>query len=163
MQVRLHLRSIGEVVDGDAPVDSPAQSHGNLAKVVSGGADHDSIIPRGGAAAGSGSKRNADDSGHDWPLEHNKKNKLLCPGFQTGACKGQRGNTVCPTNRDNRHQCAICLGDHPACECDNSGPLGTGGRKQGEDKDPKGRGRGRGRDRGRARARGGGRVPWSRR
>ena len=57
---------------------------------------------------------------------NNAKGKKLCMGFQNGSCKSRwlpkekKYEPLCPTNKDDRHQCNLCLGtDHGAGQCPN--------------------------------------------
>ena len=120
--VRLELRRLGEVVDGDAPVTaSSATSSGTpVVPTVTSNADV--------AAPPPAYKRPADEE-WSWPLRVNKKKKSLCPGFQAGSCHNSHpGSPVCPADSAARHQCAICLeNNHGAAQCPNKGKGDTVG------------------------------------
>ena len=54
----------------------------------------------------------------------NAKGRKLCAGFQHGSCKGiwltkaNKYDTVCPRNKDERHNCNVCLAtDHGSSHC----------------------------------------------
>ena len=154
MAVRLELKRMGEVVDGDAPIEPAPASWTSTAAAE---------LPMTGSSSTAPAKRTAtevEDSSWSWPRRLNKKKKSLCKGWQCGTCpSGRGGSAICPRDEAARHQCAICLGDHPggASQCDGSGwqkpskgkgagyGRGDGSGKGGWNKGNKGRGKNRGR------------------
>ena len=69
---------------------------------------------KGGGSKGDGGKSSA--SGSATYLE-NKRGYKLCNGCQDGSCVAHGGHsTVCPADKDLRHQCNQCLGLHPASD-----------------------------------------------
>ena len=148
---RLHLKSIGDQVDGDAPVE-------NHTTVTPHAASSD--LPPPPAAAWT-SHANDQDAGLG-PI--NKKQKRLCAAYQRGACAPcAKGTLACPNNSAERHQCAICLGDHPAMRCPSlQKAAGKGGGKEGGGKGKKkGKGGGKGKGQGgKSRVRRGGQNQW---
>ena len=147
--VRLELRRLGEVVDGDAPVQSVGES-------VSSGGPKAVVIgpPSVPAPPQGGLKRTAEESNGAWPWPFwtNKRHKQLCRGYQTGQCHSAgRHNLVCPVNSAERHQCAKCLGEHPA----NSNLCNSPGYQHDDGPQPKGGRGGKGGGKGRGRGKGG--------
>ena len=68
----------------------------------------------GGGNKGHGGKSSA--SGAVTYLE-NKRGYTLCKVYQDGSCVAHAGrSTVCPSDKDLRHQCDQCLGLHPATD-----------------------------------------------
>ena len=162
--VRLELKKLGEVVDGDAPVGNPGDT---AARAVAAAAAADSSLPDPPQPHAAGRPKRPVEQPSRWPIKENKKSKMLCPDFNVGCCQnGQRGSTVCPLNMNLRHQCGICLGGHAAIHCDGSGPLGqhpSRDKGKGEDYGGRGRGAGRGIVRKGKGGRGAGRgTPWRR-
>ena len=148
--VRLHLKEMGEVVDGDAPIGYPDSiGEQNLTYWAAGGENnHDKLpepAPRKRLLALTTEPHAEEET---YLIAMNKRRKKLCKAFQRGACEHtKKGDIICPDNKEERHQCAGCLGDHPFCECDGSGPLGKGrgagkGGKNGNKGKNKGAGRG---------------------
>ena len=161
--VRIHLKSLGQVVDGDAPVDE--KKIVNSAEVPSHQRDP---LPAPPAPPARAHVDDRDRRGQKRPVsqgvyrfDRNNKQKGLCDDFQNGRCTPcVRGSTICPHNSNLRHQCANCLrDDHGADRCraqerdedDYEPQRRPRGRGRGRDR---GRGRGAGRDRGRGRGRG---------
>ena len=151
--VRLRLKTLGEVVDGDMPVATP-----NGPPMLTAGVVNEQLAlppPRTPVAPAPPPPKRplALTDGTEYKWTSNKKRKALCKGYQTGACASAGpGNIICPQNKEERHQCAVCLGPHRPDECDGSGPGKDGpGPKAGG-----GRGRGRGKGAGRGR----GANPW---
>ena len=97
--VRLHLKTMGEVVDGDAPVDGNVDN--NLARWASGGDDNRyvPIAPK--------------PPTPQRPMTRttpNRVNKNARPcasaSRQDSATSKHKGDVVCPQNRSGRRQCA---------------------------------------------------------
>ena len=156
--VRLELARLGEFVDGDAPIDS----------VTSGAAAGSTYVPAATTTATPPvPKRPAatNDGDWSWPHRTNKRRRSLCKGWQTGCCpSGPNGSVICPVDDAARHQCAICLGDHPggASQCNGSGSSSQGagrGRGAGKNKGKNGGGKGAGggKNKGKAGGKGAGR------
>ena len=143
-QVRLHLKDIGEVVDGDAPVAPKAETTSKVPVTT--------FTPPAPPATGRGSEKRvtpASDEGQGWPHKVNGRWKPLCEEFQVGRCSEcAKGSVACPADSRYRHQCAVCLGFHPAVRCDGSGFAKAGGGDVPPPPPPPG-GRGRGGYRGR--------------
>ena len=123
--VRLELKRLGELVDGDAPIGESTTTGGEVTRMISNAAATNPSVPPPPAPvaprrrAASSALTDADDN---WPLKVNKKRKKLCPSFNNGRCEhGPKGSVICPVDSAMRHQCAICLGPHPATRCDGSG------------------------------------------
>lgn len=52
------------------------------------------------------------------PYTKNKKHFLPCNDFQHGSCVAKSiYPSICPSNKDLRRQCNLCLGLRPASEC----------------------------------------------
>ena len=51
----------------------------------------------------------------------NRTGYSICQAFNEGKCEGSSPGGWCPTSWDTVHQCARCLGQHPAvrCPCDS--------------------------------------------
>lgn len=156
--VRLRLKSLGQVVDGDLPVGDE-KSDANLTKdTVNSSRGAAMVAPHPGPPAPAppaGGQRRVQTGTARWTT--NKKRNSLCPGFQNGTCHSSvPGDAQCPHDRNLRHQCNICLGTHTPAHCDGSGPGAAGPPAPGN-----GRGQGRGKGRGRgSRGTGKGRAPW---
>ena len=116
--VRLHLKKLGQVVDGDATIEDPSTSASSTS--VSAPTGTPPPPPPGKL------KRPGEDAA--WPIEYNKRNKRLCVELQNDSCYPcAKGTIACPMDPNARHQCAKCLGDHPAIRCNGSGmsPFGV--------------------------------------
>ena len=124
--VRLKLKEMGDVVDGDAPVEGSTAASLMADSAKQAGAP--AVV-----TAGAEQKRPADA----WPEGTNKKNKALCGDFQSDACGPcARGTVICHKDSSKRHQCVLCNGNHPACRCDGSGWWRPGGKPAGKGQDP---------------------------
>ena len=146
MMVRLHLKKIGEVVDGDAPIDDvrlPGVKTNTAASSTPGVVVDDVPTP---PPPQRGTTRRTEDG--TW-LATRKKGKKLCPWYANDDCDpALQGATICPWDSGARHQCTKCLKPHPACYCDGYGnvtwPEGKGGKgkEKGKPKRKKGGGKG---------------------
>ena len=150
MMVRFHLKSEGDVVDGDAPIDPvptrAASSTTPAATTIIGTSYETDPIPyvNPGKRPGTSGER-----------ERNKKKKALCPWFYNDECgESPKGTVECPYDSALRHQCSKCLGPHPTIWCGQG--KGKGEEKSGKAKKGKGRGKGKGK----GKSRGGGKGWW---
>ena len=146
MMVRLHLKKIGDVVDGDAPIDDvrlPGAKTTAAASSTPGVVVDDVPTP---PPPQRGATRKAEDGTY---LTTRKTGKKLCPWYAEDRCDpAHQGTTICPWDSGARHQCTKCLKPHPACYCDGYGnvtwPEGKGGKgkEKGKPKRKKGGGKG---------------------
>ena len=107
MLVRLELKRLGEVVDGDAPIAAASHSDDLYEPVM----ERSSPPP---VSDGARTSKRGATAAQGYAYEVNKKRKGLCKAFQKGKCERcAKGSTICPRNSALRHQCANCLaGDH---------------------------------------------------
>eukprot|EP00971_Amphidinium_carterae_P182939 3630282-Amphidinium_carterae.1 len=61
------------------------------------------------------SSARVDDRTEDGTYRKNRSGTTLCSDYQEGNCVDRPGR--CPKNSDWAHQCAKCLGNHPAKSC----------------------------------------------
>ena len=165
--VRLRLKTLGEVVDGDAPVETPKEAAAPRFEPVREVTSPKRSPPPRRQAPALRPKRGAEAVDGEYKYDRNNRRKRLCRGFQRGRCgHSQRGSVTCPDDPELRHQCANCLSwDHGAEDC----PVRPDREDRRDDRDAdRGRDRGdrrggggdrkrRGGDRGRGGGRGGGR------
>ena len=133
MTVRLHLKRIGEVVDGDAPIDDVRVPGARTTAAASStpGVMVDDVPtlppPQRGAT------RRSDDG--TW-LATRRKGKKLCSWYANDQCDpALQGTTICPWDSGARHQCTKCLKPHPDCYCDGDGNVTWPESKEGKGKD----------------------------
>ena len=128
---------MGEVVDGDAPVEQPS-GKGRGADVPASATAASTQPPTPPAPTATRTRKRP--ATWRWPRHENNRKNLLCEAFQTDECADcARGSTACPYDATYRHQCAICLSsDHGAA----GHKAATGGKGKGKGK-TKGKGKGK--------------------
>eukprot|EP00971_Amphidinium_carterae_P077202 1524946-Amphidinium_carterae.2 len=75
--------------------------------------------------------------GGDGRLVSNRRGRLLCSEFQTGACGPATQDCTCPRDPSRVHQCALCLApSHGAnsCTLTTPKPLNVKGKSKGKGK-----------------------------
>ena len=136
MLIRLHLKTIGQEVDGDAPIENV--SNYKPSAFTSAPASSPPVAPEDfkartpprpkgqGAVQAAGRKRPVED---EFPWDANRRRKRLCYDFQIGCCsESHAGTSVCPEDSSLRHQCAKCLDfGHGAANCNNTSKYNKGG------------------------------------
>ena len=129
MNVRLHLKSLGEEVDGDAPIEhNGTQASTTTSPPAAVGADDVSVrtppkLRQGGANPQQHQSRKRAVE-NEYKFNANRRRKRLCLDFQSGCCSDSKpGSAACPDDPELRHQCAKCLSfEHGADQCGVAGP-----------------------------------------
>ena len=141
MDVRLHLKSIGEEVDGDAPIEAPGSHTSVTPPPPSAAVGVEDVSFRAPPRTRQGSSTqqlsNKRPVENEYKYNANRRRKRLCLDFQSGHCKECKpGTSVCPDDPELRHQCAKCLSfEHGADECGNTNANKGKGKGKGKGKE----------------------------
>jgi hypothetical protein len=138
--------NLSSMVEGDVQVASGA-NNSNVGRIGQVSASHVAKPKKQGQPKMVGPQR----SGQDGNMMSNRKGKLLCQGFQDGACRNSIGTTnVCVVDGVSMHQCSRCLQTDHGChwpkECTGTQaqPKVKGGKGKGKSKGSKSFGKGKG-------------------
>ena len=137
MMILMRAKSTSEEVSGEAPVARTAADHISTPQ-ASGSAPNLAGPPaaKKRRSAHVSQSQRFYSRGPDGNWTTNRKGAQLCGKFQLGEC-----NVLpCPVNSRNAHQCARCLGNHPAKDCQSQGGGQSAGSKGTKNQGKKGGG-----------------------